>query len=282
MRIVSDCLLASLSGGGNLELAPQGFRGNSYLENEQPRKFIQLLKTKAGLLRQKSRNDRFGFTLAEVLITLGIIGVVAALTMPALIVNYQKKQTVAQLKKVYTVLYQAILLSETQNGSSEYWDNSLTAYGYFFKYIKPYVKGIQETNYDRNKMVSYKRPNGTIETAFTPFYQNAKIFVLNDGSILYLQNNNVSSYFGIVVDLNGFRGPNIIGRDVFMFSIPKDDTLHKLVPYGAFNTSDMPFGEWTRENTKKGSYACSREGRGQFCAALIMIDGWEIKDDYPW
>ena len=40
-----------------------------------------------------------GFTLAEVLITLGIIGVVAALTLPSLITNYQKKQIVAQLKK---------------------------------------------------------------------------------------------------------------------------------------------------------------------------------------
>ena len=38
-----------------------------------------------------------GFTLAEVLITLGIIGVVAALTLPSLITNYRKKQTVAQL-----------------------------------------------------------------------------------------------------------------------------------------------------------------------------------------
>ena len=259
-------------GGGNLELAPQGFR---VLEKELKRCYY------GDMIHHY--NNKKAFTLAEVLITLGIIGVVAALTMPSLITNYQKKQTVVQLKKVYTVLYQAIELSETQNGPLEYWDNYLTTYGYFFKYIKPYVKGIQEMNYDRNKMVSYKRLNGTIETAFTSLYQNAKIFVLNNGSILYLDNSDyVFNYLGIGVDLNGFRGPNIIGRDFFMFSIPKDDTLHKLVPYGAFNTSDMPLREWTRENTQKGSYACSRKGRGQFCAALIMIDGWEIRDDYPW
>ncbi len=56
----------------------------------------------------------------------------------------------------------------------------------------------------------------------------------------------------------------------------------KITPYGANNTSDMPFGTWKRENTKTGSYACSKSGRGQFCAALIMIDEWEIKKDYPW
>ena len=49
-----------------------------------------------------------GFTLAEVLITLGIIGVVAALTMPALIGNYQKKEITTRLKKTYSIVQQAI------------------------------------------------------------------------------------------------------------------------------------------------------------------------------
>lgn len=41
-----------------------------------------------------------GFTLAEILITLGIIGVVAALTMPALIANYQKQEILSRLKNL--------------------------------------------------------------------------------------------------------------------------------------------------------------------------------------
>lgn len=41
----------------------------------------------------------FGFTLAEVLITLGIIGVVAALTMPSLIAEHQKNKLLQELKK---------------------------------------------------------------------------------------------------------------------------------------------------------------------------------------
>ena len=49
---------------------------------------------------------KFGFTLAEVLITLGIIGVVAALTLPSLVTNYQKQVTVNKLKKFYNGLEQ--------------------------------------------------------------------------------------------------------------------------------------------------------------------------------
>ena len=49
-----------------------------------------------------------GFTLAEVLITLGIIGVVAAMTIPMLIINYQKRLTLTRLKKTYSQLNQVI------------------------------------------------------------------------------------------------------------------------------------------------------------------------------
>ena len=47
-------------------------------------------------------NCKKGFTLAEVLITLGVIGVVAAMTIPTMITNYEKKQTAIEVKKAYT------------------------------------------------------------------------------------------------------------------------------------------------------------------------------------
>ena len=52
-----------------------------------------------------------GFTLAEILITLGIIGVVAAMTIPTLITNYQKKASVTKLQKAISILNQAYKLS---------------------------------------------------------------------------------------------------------------------------------------------------------------------------
>ena len=72
---------------------------------------------------------RVAFTLAEVLITLGIIGVVAAMTLPTLISNYQAKQRVTQLKKVYSVLNQAYLRVKEKYGSVESWGMSTTLTG---------------------------------------------------------------------------------------------------------------------------------------------------------
>ena len=54
---------------------------------------------------------KYGFTLAETLITLGIIGVVAALTIPTLIANYQKHETVTKLQRAISVINQAYKLS---------------------------------------------------------------------------------------------------------------------------------------------------------------------------
>ena len=71
---------------------------------------------KAGLPRRFApRNDLPAFTLAEVLITLGIIGVVAAMTMPVLIQNHQEKVTVTRLKKAYSILSQAYMSSSAEN-----------------------------------------------------------------------------------------------------------------------------------------------------------------------
>ena len=66
--------------------------------------------------------NKAAFTLAEVLITLGIIGIVAALTIPAIITNYQKKATVVHLHKVYAQLKNMVKLSELDNGSMDGWD----------------------------------------------------------------------------------------------------------------------------------------------------------------
>lgn len=66
-------------------------------------------------------SPRPAFTLAEVLITLGIIGVVASLTIPNLIQNAQKEEYVGKIKKTYATIEQAIKLSEIDNGPWQQW-----------------------------------------------------------------------------------------------------------------------------------------------------------------
>lgn len=98
----------------------------------------------------------FAFTLAEVLITLGIIGVVAAMTLPALVQKKTNSEVEAKLKKIYSAMNQAILLSEIDNGPKEYWSHSCgedtdidceTYYNkYFLKYLKTYhIKNLRLT-----------------------------------------------------------------------------------------------------------------------------------------
>lgn len=67
-----------------------------------------------------SMHKRYAFTLAEVLITLGIIGVVAALTLPALTAKYQAKILKQQYKKVYNTFSNALLKTYVNNGGSYY------------------------------------------------------------------------------------------------------------------------------------------------------------------
>lgn len=64
------------------------------------------------------------FTLAEVLITLGIIGVVAAMTIPTLLAKYQEKQTVTKLKQTYSILSQAIRSVQEDVGTPDDWELS--------------------------------------------------------------------------------------------------------------------------------------------------------------
>lgn len=62
------------------------------------------------------------FTLAEVLITLGIVGIVAAITLPSLIQDYQISANINRLKNTYSILSQAVKASEADNGFVYEWD----------------------------------------------------------------------------------------------------------------------------------------------------------------
>ncbi|MDR1327404.1 MAG: prepilin-type N-terminal cleavage/methylation domain-containing protein, partial [Heliobacteriaceae bacterium] len=91
-------------------------------------------------LALRARNDRAGFTLTEVLITLGIIGVVAALTMPALIQKHKRQEVSVRLKKFNSTMSQALIFAEAEYGDAREWDRSGTAEETFNTYFKPYLR----------------------------------------------------------------------------------------------------------------------------------------------
>ena len=223
---------------------------------------------------QKTCICRFGFTLSEVLITLGIIGVVAALTMPSLVANYKKKVTIVKLKKAYSILNQAFKMSEAFNGASDNWEDSYSigADAYYSKYWAPYFSGAtlcktySECGFDT--VFGYKQLNGDTYPIGMSTTSNSRIvFYLPDGFLYAIfiktgpaDNMNKSSM--IIIDINGAKKPNILGKDAFIFTRVNGKGI---LPYG-YNLSSSAIEK-----------SCSLEGDGTACVTKIMKDGWEIK-----
>ena len=225
-------------------------------------------------IRQRLNSQHFGFTLAEVLITLGIIGVVAAMTIPTLVKEYQKTQMVSQLKKTYTCLAQAVKLSEMDNGNNSTWDwgtngdaTSIrqsfdTLWATYLK-VSNYCTSNSDCGYSPADMLASIQKDGINQFALTGASSRTPV-KLQDGTTIIVFNNSNKQ---IIADVNGGKGPNIYGKDVFFFVL---DTDKGLMPQG-YNSSTATI------NT-----SCSLSNHGQYCAAKIMIDGWEIRSNYPW
>ncbi len=192
-----------------------------------------------------------GFTMAEVLITLGIIGVVAAMTLPALINNRRSKALETALKKNYSVIEQALNMFYAQNGERLIPETITTQQ--LKKILLPYFQVIrdcgmgseyQEESLEKTCIPNYENTGSTDKnsTTYKTFNGSTNInlsyfddgqFVLNDGSLILINNLNGNNIF-ISVDVNGFnKNPNRLGQDLFMFQL---DNKGMLLPSGVEGT----------------------------------------------
>ena len=235
-------------------------------------------------------NKKNAFTLAEILISLMILGIIASMTIPALITKYQKKQTCVKLERIYSTLSQAVKFAEANNGPMSSWEvgnakNANDCKKFLEKYVTPYLriskKPTTSSEGKWNNTVYYM--NGNVYT-----YPSSHVrFYLNDGSSMtaYIHSsNNTSKRVIIDIDINGDNKPNKFGRDIFSLSYPVvlTDYPHlagKLMPAG-FNI-DFPL---TRDEllSERTENRCNKNKNGGHCFGLIILDGWKIADDYPW
>ncbi len=174
--------------------------------------------------------SKFAFTLAEVLITLGIIGIVAAMTIPTLIHRYTEKQTVTKLKATYSILSNAIKTAENEEGEFSTFningeDGSVEVLA---QHLLPYLKvaldcGTIDENGDCAPRTVYKELNGRNRW---DYYNRPTVYklVLLNGVHLYLYGEDQATIFhgennvfAVYVDINGVKGPNQWGRDFFDF-----------------------------------------------------------------
>lgn len=236
-------------------------------------------------------SEHRGFTLAEVLITLGIIGVVAAMTLPSVINSYEKKETISKIKKVYSVLSQTSLFAIPEYGDPEGWEmptGSSVATGKFFaeKYLIPYlnVARVCESNDNPDCNYTIYKLNGSPFTDY--IYTRTYRFYLNDGTFLMVHTGGDSQHPKLVVilfDINGKRGQNKLGRDIFILQYLLQTNLPQSKEYqGKFIPA---WGDYDSRNELLGTgnnQYCNKTKEGRACLAVIFMDGWEIKSDYPW
>ena len=188
-------------------------------------------------MRKVSEQFKNGFTLAEVLITLVIIGVVAALSISPLINTYVESSTVAKVKKGLSIIGQAKKLAEAQNGSIEGWDfgegaTAETA-AQFWNYLKPHISVTKDcgSSADCYQSDGVYRLNGQLHgynyNTDTMFYK----IILSDGSVMWFRTGGPSGQgrcsmteFSVentcavfFYDVNGDKKPNTFGKDIFHY-----------------------------------------------------------------
>lgn len=213
------------------------------------------------------------FTLAEILITLGIIGVVASLTIPALIQNYRNHVVETRLKKFYTTFNQALLRSVADNGEMENWDwvNDLDKIDETLeKFVLPYMT--------------------IVESKYLPEYpDNNKFYFLPDGSS-FTTGNNIIYFPSDPVKCSKMTTRPGVCYFLFQFRnkpIEESDSKYKYIsrkgldPY-KYCWNGTEAGLYHGECNSNGKYyGCNTDERGYFCTALIQYNGWRIPKNYP-
>ncbi len=181
-----------------------------------------------------ARNDAHAFSLAEILITLVIIGVIAAITVPSLINKTNNQEYVSRLKKVYSVLAQAtnqIIAEEgTPRADKGGWASStLNVYSLYKKKLIDAQDCSDAKGCVLQGKLKYLDNSGTTATDFSQENISFRKLVLNDGTQVVfdeingecnatsMQDTDICAF--LFVDVNGSRKPNTLGRDVFYFII---------------------------------------------------------------
>lgn len=225
------------------------------------------------------RKREKAFTLAEVLITLGIIGLVASITIPTVIQNIQDRELRTKFKKEYSAISAAYISAIQANGGDMKYIS--ICHQPFLKKITPYLKVKNICNdwhaYGENASgdvcflsYTFKLLNGN---SFTISYADQAGAVLEDGTTLTLgehcqndcsfQQNQIANLqvtktnipahcASALIDVNGNAKPNQVGRDIYeIFFLP-----NKIIPVGA--------------NNDYYSSTCDRSSTGWGCAASVL------------
>lgn len=182
-----------------------------------------------------------------------IIGIIAALCIPAISAATRRHETSTRLKKVFAALNDACIKSKASGYDWEVWaENADGSSGnpeeFADKYLLPYL------NYMKTEV------------------KGIHLYVyLTDGSYIKVRNGGCIVF---VTDVNGEKATNVIGRDNFSFTY---------CPYSMpmYHTGKVaPYSYLVNANRQRALEEC--KSNGDTCSELLMRDGWEFKKDYPY
>ena len=233
-----------------------------------------------------------GFTLAEVLITLGVIGVVAALTLPNLLQNHQKKVFVTQLQRTVNLISNSATALQGDNNAASLADSYLVAVNNDYKnaqgkFMNTYFKVARDcgtdnkgaclgdTYYSLDRSKSYNL-NDDLDSDFYCVTINTGATVCMDG----MRSDDTDGsgaidshgYSVVVVDVNGPSGPNTNGRDLFEFSLFSSGVLGNLYPDSQASTfnyyKNITSGKVCLDAKSEATYFAGK------CFQHVMSNGW--------
>ena len=242
-------------------------------------------------------HNRKAFTMAEVLITLGIIGIIAAMTIPNLMGAYRKKVVETELQRAFSIISQTIKMSEVQNESAAYWSYPTIGAGsslagvlqneeFINFYIKPYIKYIKTER--KNIKVYYSdKTQSYLRNYINKFPQ----FILADGLFLQFvpRIGDIGGYIMIVYVGTTNRNKKeefVEGKNLFAFTVNIDDSSSKvgLIPQWYLNWSCQKLEDERNtfiNNCRKNPRETSGVASSIYCTYMIYCNNWEIPEDYP-
>ena len=218
----------------------------------------------AGNSRQiELKSSRSAFTLAEVLVTLGIIGVVSAMTIPTLMQNHQRTTYVTQLHKVYNEVSQAAQMILTESNAVSLKESKLKrqGLGYFFNYFKT-IQTCSGNDLSDCFASDYANMSGTAIDLSETVSDDYECAVIASGATICISDWGGDEYH-LATDINGKAGPNILGRDLFSFVL-------------AGNGSVEPGDVETISNSFSTNCSSAEGDSYGYCFAKIVNDGWKM------
>lgn len=226
-----------------------------------------------------------GFTVAEVMIAMAIVGVIAAITVPTIMANYQRQTLTTQFQKNYVDLEQNLTFLQAENYAKTNMYSSILN--------KKDGKDIADTSgkFLKEYYQVQKDCETTAQPCFASAYWNISSgtsanFTCNDGYTITTKSGTAICMIPasiatdeetetetknpakVFIDVNGAEDPNIAGRDLFTFNIYEDYSINEI---------DPALSDEEKQNAKTQLMAgCTTSNNGEGCFTRLLENDWKM------